>query len=286
MNAPFKNIMLLATFAIAVTTTAMAQSDVPLWMTNTPRSTNNTNEIKVFIVYGGVHNSTEHGLVREVSRYLGEEWNLSGTGYDEGTVYIDGDDAYEEYRFGEEVHFSMCNEDVSFRLIDSYYIGNTQYYLCAVPTSRYTTPRYDMYSITSNYGARSLWRSAIVPGWGQFYKKQNLKGGLILGGSVLFAGGIIYTECGRKDYQHMMSQTHNVDQIRFYQRRHNNLTTTRNICIGALGALYVYNIVDAIVSPGPRYVKVKSNIQRGFYYAVAPTVSMDGAPMIAASITF
>lgn len=38
-------------------------------------------------------------------------------------------------------------------------------------------PLFDNIELTTRYGARGLWRSAIIPGWGQFHKGANLKGG-------------------------------------------------------------------------------------------------------------
>ena len=55
-------------------------------------------------------------------------------------------------------------------------------------------PLFDNIELTTRYGARGLWRSAIIPGWGQFHKGANLKGGLILGGCAALAAGIVFTE--------------------------------------------------------------------------------------------
>lgn len=147
------------------------------------------------------------------------------------------------------------------------------------------TPRFDDLRLTTNYGGRGLWRSAIVPGWGQFYKGSNLKGGLILGGTVLLAGGIIYTENMRQDYMNKITKTHNTGNIRSYKNSADNFAMGRNVCIGALAALYVYNLVDAIVAPGARRVLVRKNANGGGY-ALLPSVTYDGGPAMVAQITF
>lgn len=119
-------------------------------------------------------------------------------------------------------------------------------------------PLFDNLSLTTNYGARAMWKSLIIPGWGQFSKGQKLKGGMILGGTALLVGGIVATENIRADYRRRVNETHDVAQRRDYIRRVDRFSTARNVCIGAVGALYVYNLVDAIVSPGARRVVVKS----------------------------
>lgn len=140
-------------------------------------------------------------------------------------------------------------------------------------------------SSVSSYGVHGLWRSMLMPGWGQFYKGSNLKGGLILGGTVAIIGGIIYTETTRQDYMNKIKKTHNTENIRTYKTRADNFAVGRNICIGALAALYAYNIVDAVVAPGARRILVRKN-SRGSGYAIAPTLNINGDPAILAQFTF
>ncbi len=148
-----------------------------------------------------------------------------------------------------------------------------------------SNPRFDNISLTTKYGLTGLWRSAIVPGWGQFYKGSNLKGGLIMGGAVALAGGIVYTECMRSDYANKIAKTHNEDNKRAYATRRDNFATARNVCIGALGALYIYNLIDALVAPGARRVLVKER-PGGGSLAVSPAITPEGYPAMACSITF
>ena len=140
-------------------------------------------------------------------------------------------------------------------------------------------------SSVSSYGVHGLWRSALVPGWGQFYKGSNLKGDLILGGTVALAGGIVYTETVRQDYMNKIKKTHNSDNIRGYKTRADNFAMGRNICIGCVAGLYIYNIIDAIVSPGARRIVVKKNAN-GSGYAFMPSITSDGSAALSAQVTF
>lgn len=157
--------------------------------------------------------------------------------------------------------------------------------LYAKSTSK-TAPMFDNVTATTKYGARGLWRSMIIPGWGQFHKGSNLKGGLILGGTAVCAAGIVFTEGVRADYNTRMLQTYDVNLIRSYQTKRDNFTTARNICIGATAALYLYNLIDAIAAPGAQRLVVKRQDSKGNNYAFVPSVSMEGAPMMTAAITF
>lgn len=141
-------------------------------------------------------------------------------------------------------------------------------------------------STTTFYAGHGLWRSAIVPGWGQFYKGSYLKGGLILGGTVALAAGIIYTNSMRSDYANKIAKTHITENKRTYATKRDNFTTGRNICIGGLAALYVYNLVDAIVAPGARRIIVHKSSDGRRNYSFEPTVLEYGSPGLAAAMTF
>ncbi len=147
------------------------------------------------------------------------------------------------------------------------------------------TPNFDDVELTTKYGAHGLWRSAIIPGWGQFHKGANLKGGLILGGTAVLAAGIIFTESQRTDYVRRINQTHDINLIRSYQTKRDHFAIARNICIGAVAALYVYNLIDAVAAPGAQRVVVKKRTN-GRTYAFLPAVTGDGTPVMAAAVTF
>ena len=148
-----------------------------------------------------------------------------------------------------------------------------------------TAPLFDNVELTTKYGVCGLWRSMIIPGWGQFHKGANLKGGLILGGTAVLAGGIVFTENQRAGYVRRIHQTHDVNLIRSYQTKRDNFATSRNICIGAAAALYLYNLIDAIAAPGASRIVVRQRTN-GRTYAFLPILTDDGTPVMTASITF
>lgn len=171
------------------------------------------------------------------------------------------------------------------RRIDEYWKGNNYYALYAVERKGFSAD-FSGIDVTSRYGVRGLWRSMIVPGWGQFHKGANLKGGLILGGCAALAVGIIFTESQRSDYMDKIGRTHDADFIRDYLHKADNFETVRNICIGTAAALYLYNLIDAIAAPGARRVIVKNRNTRNYAYSIAPGIMRGGTVGVVAAVTF
>lgn len=128
--------------------------------------------------------------------------------------------------------------------------------LYAVANSSDSGYAHEHISVTSSYGIRGLWRSMLVPGWGQMHKGAYVKGSVILGGTIALAGGIIFTENMRQSCLMQMSQTHSAPVIKQLSANMTNWSVGRNVCIGAVAALYAYNLVDAVVAPGARRVVV------------------------------
>ncbi|MDE6768623.1 MAG: hypothetical protein K2J78_02735, partial [Muribaculaceae bacterium] len=111
---------------------------------------------------------------------------------------------------------------------------------------------------------------SIIPGVGQFYKGSYVKGGLIMGGTVAGAVAVVLCENQRADYaKKMKEKPQNYD---FYRNKKSQWTTGRNVAIGATAALYVYNLIDALVAPGRRHVVIKN---RSYTYGVNPYIIDD-----------
>ena len=144
------------------------------------------------------------------------------------------------------------------REIDQYWIYDDGKYEVHVlytvaDKNRYGGSYDDKITLTSKYGAAGL--LSVIPSVGQFYKGSYVKGGLILGGEIIAAGGIILCENTRASYIKKMHEQPK------YAAEYNSLAdsweTGRHICIGVAAAIYVYNLIDALVTPGARRVKVE-----------------------------
>lgn len=193
---------------------------------------------------------TKHG-VRVNNNTIPKEYSFSGTN-----------------EFSMEIADKGQKLDIVCRVIDEYwerdYRGYTIYVLYTVANkSGYGNSYDDKISVTAQYGAAGL--LSVVPGMGQFYKGATTKGALFLGGTAALAGGVVYCQSSIINSRSLAAATHNVEHKKVYARRIAGMTTARNVCMGAAAALYVWNIVDAVVTPGARRVVVKPTVNYGGY---------------------
>lgn len=93
------------------------------------------------------------------------------------------------------------------------------------------------------------WRSAILPGWGQFYNKQSTKG-LLLGGATigLFAGVVTtyYLATDAENQYHSLGPGLEQSQYDAPYNTWTNMALANYILYGCFGFAYAYNIIDAI----------------------------------------
>ncbi len=148
---------------------------------------------------------------------------------------------------------------IDSRKIDEYWTYKDGNYRCnilyAVANKDGGDTHCDDISLSTRYGARGFARSIIIPGWGQMYKGNYLKGSLILGGEAAFIAGIIAAENLRATYKKKMKEQPN--HMQAYNTKADNCENIRNVCIGAAAALYVYNLIDAIAANGAKRVIIK-----------------------------
>lgn len=171
-------------------------------------------------------------------------------------VVSEGDKQYLRYERVDE-YWESCYEQGKnvIRLYTLFVVGRQ---MGQVNIERFTT--------STQYGARGMVRS-IIPGWGQMYKESMVKGGSILGGEIVCIGAIIVAENQRASYVKKMKE--NPRHIKSYNSKADNWENIRNVCIGAAAALYVYNLIDAIIAQGaPRLVKDKQHS-----FAFAPIIA-------------
>lgn len=120
-----------------------------------------------------------------------------------------------EDRYQLKLQLDGFSSPIHSRRIDEYWNSNNYYALYAVERKGFSAD-FSGIDVTSRYGMRGLWRSMLIPGWGQFHKGANLKGGLILGGCAALAVGVIFTESQRVDYMDKIGRTHDADFILDY----------------------------------------------------------------------
>lgn len=126
------------------------------------------------------------------------------------------------------------------------------YILCQVAAAGNTMVQWSDFNKCDRQGidGMAVLKSALLPGLGQFHKGQNAKGVSFLVGEVVAVGGIVVGQSMRHSYVNKMNNTNNANLKKTYAERANAFTTVRNISIGAAAAVYVWNVLDAIISKG------------------------------------
>lgn len=232
----------------------------PQWVNNTPRELNRTYKFVEVVSYGS---NLESARIEGQKKLASNEQLIK-----EATITLDREATQQ---INQTFHNGQLNEIVQNVIEVKTSIKGKEFTLQAGAVDEYATmerglcklhtlymvaiepnPVFDNVYLTTKYGfsARSL-----VPGWAQMCKGSTGKGISILAAEVAAIGGIIFTENERATYESKMHSQPNF--ARQYKAKMDNYETARNCCIGVAAAIYVYNLIDAIVAPGARRVVMK-----------------------------
>ncbi len=162
------------------------------------------------------------------------------------------------------------------QIVDEYYTlinegGRRQYEVSVLYMVGYDANAvFDEFYVTTKYGAQGFVRS-LIPGWGQFYKGQNVRGSIIVGAQVLTIAGVIYSQSMKSSYLKFMAEdpAHAVE----YSRLADTWTNVGYGFIAAAAGVYLYNLIDAAVAPGAARVVLSERA----YFSMAPVVTPDYA---------
>lgn len=270
----------------------------PQWMKHTPAAKTYGVCYVPVTVYSTDWQSASTLALNELTKYLPRNWNVSTVTDVERESYMEREGANkigankrtQTYR----LHVRNEGDPVTIRCkeVDTYweetFIGGNNQLKCTIlyqVIAPNATTDFEHTSTTTQYGIHGLWRSMIVPGWGQFYKGSKGKGAMFLGGTAALAGGMVYCQSRITNSRSLAAQTYNPEHLRIYSRRISNFSTARNVCIGATAALYIWNLVDAVVAPGARRVVVKPAMNFGGY-SLESTNEHSDALGLSAALTF
>lgn len=243
----------------------------PAWLANkTPKTSNSTFHYQIT---EGEHQNLEdarHSCLLNLSTYIKRKHHISEQAVAEISLdHVDGRSAESEsYHFsydiqGERVTVNSVKYDEYWEYV--LYPDGRRIYRCYTlyGVADTAAPSFDRLSFSRKYGARGFARSLIVPGWGQLYKGNKTKGACILGGEVVLIGGIIAAENLRASYvKKMREQPKHLDA---YNTKADNWENVRNVCIGGAAALYVYNLIDAMVANGRKRSKTHKEVRMALY---------------------
>ena len=258
---PYKYLFLIL---LCISFAGQAQEIKPIWLKKTPVAGNPSYQFQVFQVPMTNQLMAKKQLPDVASYYLERNYNVRGVTIETFELSESYSDNKKISRQTENIRDTVYTEsgavDVTLRLIDEYQDVDKVWFLCAIPSYRTSVVNYDKMTVTSKYGIRYIWPSFIVPGAGQMVKGDWLKGGLFMGGTVALAGGALFTHLQSNIYNRKVYEAGGKEEaMRIYANRARNFGTGRNVCLGGLAALYIYNIIDAFVAPGARRVEVIPN---------------------------
>ncbi len=107
-------------------------------------------------------------------------------------------------------------------------------------------------SVEQGYGITPIWKSAIVPGWGQFHKGESKKGWRFLISETIFTSSFFISNYFSHNYSSKAENERDYDRRKFYNDWSNRSYTVSTISGIIAGAIYAYNIFDSITSKGSK----------------------------------
>lgn len=228
----------------------------PAWLTNrTPQPTNVTFHYQITEAEHPNLEDARHSYLLNLSTYIKSTHHISGQAT--AQIKLEQEDGTpsetENYHFsyemeGERVTITSCKYDEYWEYV--VYPDGKRFYRCYTlyGVADKVNPAFDRLTFSRKYGMRGVARSLVVPGWGQLYKGSTTKGACILGGEVALVAGILVAKNLRSSYVKKMHEQ--PKHLETYNRKADNWENARNVCIGGAAALYVYNLVDALVANG------------------------------------
>ena len=283
-----KTHLTVLTLLMVIPTLAFAQK--PKWVNNTPRELNSTYRFVEIVSTGSTIESARMSRLHQLA--LNEKVaSAAKVAISSGTLTTIEDVYTEKGVTGTQTDKSFINVKVDdeeyklqARLVDEYLAGVEPGIVqlhSLYMVSMCDNPIFDHARLTTSYGVLPLFMS-VIPGAGQWYKGSKAKGAMFLGGTAALAGGMVYCQSRITNSRSLAAQTYNPEHLRIYSRRISNFSMARNVCIGATAALYIWNLVDAVVAPGARRIAVKPATNFGGYSLENTNVHNDALGLSAA----
>ena len=115
-------------------------------------------------------------------------------------------------------------------------------------------------TIKQGYGFAPVWRSVLVPGWGQFYKGENKKGRRFMTFEAVTLSTAFISFYISQNYNRKAENERDSDRRKFYNDWSNTAYTIGTVS-GIIGVVtYCYNIFDSITSKGAKkYAQIEND---------------------------
>ena len=162
--------------------------------------------------------------------------------------------------FQETIKITQKDFEVSFSKVDEYYEltkanDGTRYYnvwiLYSIGAKSRNTPKINY---TTYYGWDAGLKSAIIPGWGQLFKKKRKKAVIFMAGAASSLGFYLYSQNKYKYNINRLKESSSLDIQLEYSSRADKFNSYKNISLGAAAVVWVWSIVNAVSTDGaPKY---------------------------------
>lgn len=95
------------------------------------------------------------------------------------------------------------------------------------------------------------WRSLVLPGWGQVYKNQDVKGAAFAAAQVLSVAALIFmqTEVNRRHDDYLSIEGHDDPNVEDRYQEYRRAYQTRNVVGYITLSIYLVNYLDALYYP-------------------------------------
>lgn len=252
--------MLFVLICLCISTGAYADSK-PLWVKKgiselNKQRLNDTYSFKLFHTVDADKRVIELSRFRALQEYVDSAYNVSVA--DMRLDSIQGNNGRTTYT----VTFDKNGQQqtVYAQLVDQYtqleeFVTNqyeyNYYQLFAISNPGVTVPQFDDFTLTTDFNRGQAVARSLIPGLGQIYKGQKVKGYIFMGTEALLIAGIIYSNDRYLHYKHRENQTNS--------SAHNPKQTFKELlvfCSAAAGGLYIYNLFDAALCHIPRRVQI------------------------------
>lgn len=245
-------------FAVQIYGQQKSNAQCPDWVSGTmPRQNNFTYYFKTTIGEGNNLTDARYNAIVVLISDLMKTQGVIVSGKEiEKIIATDSNNEYSETTQRNYTYKMKYGEHrIAFEIADEYYQSTDNkyfYYLLFEVAKDPNHVTFERINYSQYYGFSSLWRSTITPGWGQMYKKQTAKGITILCTEICAIAGIIVTQNLSTNYRNKAKNSSEIELLRSYQNKSHTWENARNGCIVAASAIYVYNLIDAIVSKGAK----------------------------------
>jgi len=112
-----------------------------------------------------------------------------------------------------------------------------------------------------------IWRSALIPGWGQLYKQESVKGSFIMGSELaLLSSSLFFAYKGKDFADKEENEIFDMDKRETYRNNKDLAYSISMVSIIGASVVYIYNLYDSFSNGGERkYTSLES--ENPFYIA-------------------